>query len=585
MLCIRKIFTTLLLFAISLSAFSQSVSAPSAAAYTQNTSGQSASGFSLSNFNTSATLLVTIGLVNPPAGTTLTMASSSGLTRSTGYNSWSNFTRISFTGTQSNINTALSDLKVNTSSTPGNLYIAVTATENPTGYYYLPSNGHFYRPMSWPAGTQYTGSTATPYNNIKSLAATQTFKGQTGYLVTITSQDEQNFIQANVPSSNILIALTDKDQEGVWKWDAGPEAGTTIKTSNSGGNVTGQYNNWCSGEPNNWGTGENYAVTKWSGGNCWNDYGPAASAFPGSVGGYVVEFGTWTDPANQTFTNFFTGFVTHQIACSAAQTPNAPTAVNGSRNGAGTVTISATVSTGQTVDWYSNSTGGNPFQTGNTSYTTPSISSTTTYYAQARNTTTGCVSNSRTAVTATIIYPTPFAYSGSVFDAEGIVVGGVPVKLYTKLKSGSTYSLQQSYLTDSNGAFTISTTLDTTTYDFQVVLGDVTVPTPTVNDAKFFNNKIFNDSIVSKDYYRMNTNNNSYLSISDVYLIYQKTHGKDWPSGVPAYRLFTQAQWSAINSSTSNLAATYPGQQTLTITNPTTNSSSNFYLVITGSKR
>ena len=120
--------------------FSQNITPPSATNFSQNLSNQNASGFSLSNFNTSTTLLVTIGLVNPPVGTTLSLTSTTGLSLSTGYSSWSNFTRISFIGLQSNINTSLSSLKVNTGSIPGNVYIAVTATVNPTGYYYLPTN-------------------------------------------------------------------------------------------------------------------------------------------------------------------------------------------------------------------------------------------------------------------------------------------------------------------------------------------------------------------------------------------------------------------------------------------------------------
>lgn len=472
----RKLIFILLII-LPLIGFSQSVTSPSASSYVQNSSGQNASGFSLSNFNASATLLVTIGLVNPPSSVTLSLTTTSGLSLSTGYSSWSNFTRISFTGTQSNINTALSSLKINTGSSPGNVYIAVTATENPSGYYYLPSNGHFYKPMSWPSGSQYTGNTTTPYNNIKSLASSETFKGQTGYLVTITSQDEQNFVQANVPGSNILIALTDKDQEGVWKWDAGPESGTTIKTSNSGGNVSGQYNNWCGGEPNNWGSGENYAVTKWGGGNCWNDYGPAASSFPGSVSGYVVEFGTWSDPSNQTFTNFYTGFVTHQISCTPAQTPNSPTGVNGSRIGTGTVTISASVGTGQTVDWYSNSTGGNPIATNTTSYTTPSISTTTKYYAQARNTTTGCLSSSRTEVTATINISEKI--TGTVKIPSGLT-NRPKLKLY--IIENSSETLIETITVNSNGTYTLNPTKHNATYKVVPEFTDYSLTTSDFDD-------------------------------------------------------------------------------------------------------
>lgn len=565
---------------VTFNSYSQTVNSPAATAYPQSTANQQVSGFAVSGFNSTATLLVTVGLVNPPSGTTLRLNTTSGVTASTGYSLASNFTRISFTGTQANINTVLASLRLNTGSIPGNVYIAVTATENPVGYYYLPSNGHFYRPMTWPSGV--SGGDAA-YLTVKSNASATSFKGQTGYLVTITSLDEQNFIQANVPSSNILIALTDRLQEGVWKWDAGPEAGTTIKTANSGGEVAGQYNNWCGGEPNNWGTGENYAVTKWGGGNCWNDYGPAASLFPGSVGGYVIEYGTWTDPANQTFTDFYTGFVTHQISCSPATSPAAPTGTNGSRSLAGTVTISATAQSGSTVDWYANSTGGNVLTggLGVSSFTTPSISSTTTYYAQARNTTTGCVSSTRTPVVATVNYPTPFNYSGTVYNTDGIGVSGVPVKILKKLKTDATYVLHGTYSTSATGQYSVSISVDANQYDFQLVIEALTISNPSLVDANFFNQKVLTQSFNSIDFYRMNANGNANLTISDVYLIHKKKNGSNWPVGISSYKLFSQAEWSVIGGSTSDLRTLYPGQITITQT-VVTGGTSNFYLVKTG---
>jgi hypothetical protein len=82
--------------------------------------------------------------------------------------------------------------------------------------------------------------------------------------------------------------------------------------------------------------------------------------------------------------------------------PASAVAVDGSRFGTGTVSLSATVTTGNTVDWYVAATGGTALSTGSTAFTTPSISSTTIYYAESRNITSGCVSASRTAVTATV---------------------------------------------------------------------------------------------------------------------------------------------------------------------------------------
>ena len=121
-------------------------------------------------------------------------------------------------------------------------------------------------------------------------------------MITITSADEDNFVYNNVPGNNIIFALTDNVTEGTFKIDAGPESGTTVRIGAN--NQQGKYNNWASGEPNNWGPGEDYVVTKWNGGNQWNDYGPEATSFPGGISGYVIEFGTWSNPDDQTFTEF-----------------------------------------------------------------------------------------------------------------------------------------------------------------------------------------------------------------------------------------------------------------------------------------
>ena len=286
-----------ILFLLPLALFGQSITAPPGRTYQVSTSGQDASGFVVSGFS-SETLLTSVGLVNPPSGTTFSITTTTGLSFATGYNTWSNITRISFTGTQANVNNALASLKINTGATLGNVQISVSTTANPTGYYYNATNGHFYRPIA-------TGAT---YTNAKTLSTQQSFKGQTGYLVTITSADEQNFIIANVPQNNIWFALSDRLQEGYWRVDAGPENGTLINIGNYNGNPQpGTYQNWCGGEPNDAG-GEDYAVTKWGGGGCWNDLPDNYSC------AYIVEFGTWTNPADQTFTGFYSANTTNTVA-------------------------------------------------------------------------------------------------------------------------------------------------------------------------------------------------------------------------------------------------------------------------------
>ena len=103
-----------------------------------------------------------------------------------------------------------------------------------------------------------------------------------------------------------------------------------------------------------------------------------------------------------------------------------------------------------------------------------------------------------------------------------------------------------------------------------------------MSDAQFFNQKVLNQNFVSKDYYRMDINQNGLLSITDVYLDYVKILNLGFPSGIPIYRLFTSSQWSTINSSTNNLTTSLPGVQSLTINNPTNSSTTNLYLIRTG---
>ena len=291
----KKLLLVLFLF-ISFLGFGQSVTAPDPKSFVVSTTGQDASGFILSGFSATSTLLASISLVNPPSGTTFYLGTTTGLTAASGFTLSGNKTRLVVTGTMASINTALENLKVNTGAVIGDVNISVAATVNPVGYFYNGVNGHFYRPIS-------TGAT---YTNARAASLLTTFKGQTGYLVTITSADEDAFIFNNVPQGNIWFALTDEVSEARWTIDAGPEKGTLIKINNgqTNGNIPGQYNNWAGGEPNNSGN-EDYAVTKWGGGSQWNDLPNHFSC------AYVIEYGTWTNPDNATFTEFYTNSVAH----------------------------------------------------------------------------------------------------------------------------------------------------------------------------------------------------------------------------------------------------------------------------------
>ena len=293
----KKIVTIFLLLLTSFLGFGQSVSAPDSKSFIPSTTTQDGSGFVLSGFSATSTLLASISLINPSTGTTFYLNDTRGLVAASGFTLTGNKTRLVVTGTMASINTALAALKINTGSVVGNVQISVAATVNPVGFYYNGVNGHFYKPVT--TGTTYTGARAA--------SLLTTFKGQTGYLVTITSASENAFIFANVPQANIWFAATDEVIDGKWVIDAGPEKGTVMKTSNGqlNGNIVGVYNNWAGGEPNGGNHSEDYAVTNWNGQSTWNDLSNNWS------NPYIIEYGTWSNPDDATFTEFYTNSVIH----------------------------------------------------------------------------------------------------------------------------------------------------------------------------------------------------------------------------------------------------------------------------------
>jgi hypothetical protein len=295
----RKLLVVILILLSSSISIAQSITQPASKKFELNVSGQACSGFVLNGFTSTDVLLASIGFINPPAGTTFNLTTTTGLSPASGFTLSGNKSKLVFTGTMANINNALATLKINTGATAGNVQISVSATLNPTGFYYNPINGHFYKPVT--TGDSYTGARAA--------SLLTTFKGQTGYLVTITSADENSFIFVNVPQANIWFAATDEVTDGRWVIDAGPEKGTVMKTSNgqTAGNIAGVYNNWAGGEPNGGNHSEDYAVTNWGGASTWNDLANNWS------NPYIIEYGTWSNPDSQTFTNFYSANVINPI--------------------------------------------------------------------------------------------------------------------------------------------------------------------------------------------------------------------------------------------------------------------------------
>jgi hypothetical protein len=155
------------------------------------------------------------------------------------------------------------------------------------------------------------------------------------------------------------------------------------------------------------------------------------------------------------------------VIASVYNTPVAPTAVPNSRCGTGTVNISATPGSGETIDWYAASTGGSPLQSGSANFTTPSISITTVYYAESRNPTCGAVSPTRTAVTATVnsnptltgVSQGPAVCSGAnaTINLTGLLPS-VAQTIYYNINGGGTQAASVTSGAGGTGSFTVTVT-------------------------------------------------------------------------------------------------------------------------------
>ena len=93
----------------------------------------------------------------------------------------------------------------------------------------------------------------------------------------------------------------------------------------------------------------------------------------------------------------------------AVDKPDRPTSTSDSENrycGASNATFSASVPDGYSIDWYDAPTGGNKVLENSASYTVNNLDVTKTFYAQARNISTTCVSSERLPVESIISYVT-----------------------------------------------------------------------------------------------------------------------------------------------------------------------------------
>lgn len=201
---------------------------------------------------------------------TLTMSTTTGLT----FAGASSGAQLEFTGTLTNVNSALATLTY-TRTSVGTDTLEMSLVD--PGEVFFSDNGHLY---------EYVSSTLTA-NGAKSAAEARSKYGVSGYLATITSQPENDFVADRLENAGWMGA-SDSAVEGAWRWVTGPENGTQFWSgTGSGSTVGGNYANWANGEPND-ASGEDCAQFLSGGSGQWNDLNCGVTTLPG----YVVEYGS-----------------------------------------------------------------------------------------------------------------------------------------------------------------------------------------------------------------------------------------------------------------------------------------------------
>lgn len=125
----------------------------------------------------------------------------------------------------------------------------------------------------------YVDAPGISWDNALAAASFEEFGGYTGHLVTITSEEEMDYIVETAGGREAWIAGSDRGDEGVWRWMAGPEEGDVFYADGVAIGYTGFDGNLPTG-------GAPEDVLHLFHGQFWNDVG---AAYPNNRG-YIVEF-------------------------------------------------------------------------------------------------------------------------------------------------------------------------------------------------------------------------------------------------------------------------------------------------------
>jgi hypothetical protein len=265
-----------------------------------------ANPLALSGYNADQVLLA---VLTSTTGT-LQISTTAGLTLATGYQNpiSAAAASIAFAGTQENINSALSSLKINAGEyvSTGQSVTLTVSNRGSNSVAYNSANGHYYEfintsAMNWlnafkaVTGINLSGSPISDVDEANRKAQTsssgcaRTFNGLCGYFATSTTATENDFITTKVGTAAAWLGGSDRNNVNNWIWYDPKSPEYKVQLSNGSNAMPDGFANWNRGEPNG-GSTENAMQILAGGAGKWNDLREAHTD-PAALMGYVVEYG------------------------------------------------------------------------------------------------------------------------------------------------------------------------------------------------------------------------------------------------------------------------------------------------------
>lgn len=125
-------------------------------------------------------------------------------------------------------------------------------------------------------------SSAITFAGAQGVAGATTLNGVAGHLVTISSQIENDFVDALAAGNQVWINASDSGVEGEWRWAGGQEDGLLLWNGDQTGSAAnGFFTNWAAGQPG--GGASNDAAVMLANGT-WDDVNAGGTNY------YVIEW-------------------------------------------------------------------------------------------------------------------------------------------------------------------------------------------------------------------------------------------------------------------------------------------------------